>query len=155
MKILPLAACTLLALPALAFASLGGTVDTVQSDQVKMQAEMKAITPITRAQRNAVSYTVHEMQLASGTTVREYVAPNGVVFGVAWKGQAKPDMQQVLGQYFDALSDPTAVKNHNHAQLHVQKNDLVVHASGHMRAFAGQAYLSSALPQGVTASDIQ
>ncbi|HEX8954908.1 MAG TPA: DUF2844 domain-containing protein, partial [Burkholderiaceae bacterium] len=140
--------CGLLALPALALASLGGTVDTVQSYQVKMKAA-------TRVQRSAANYTVHEMQLASGTTVREYVAANGMVFGVAWKGPVKPDLQQVLGQYFSTLSDSSAIKYSNHTQLHVQKDDLVIHSSGHMRAFSGQAYLTSALPQGVTASDIQ
>jgi hypothetical protein len=113
---------------------------------------MKAASRVTRS---AANYTVQEMQLASGTTVREYAAQNGRIFGVAWKGPAKPDLQQVLGQYFSALSDPMALKRSNHTQLHVQRNDLVIHSSGHMRAFAGQAYLSSALPQGVTASDIQ
>ncbi len=148
MKLSHLAACAMLAFPALAFASLGGTADTVQSDQVKMKAA-------SRVARSAANYTVQEIQLASGTTVREYVAQNGAVFGVAWKGPVKPDLQQILGQYFSALSDPTAVKHSNHTQLHVQKDELVIHSSGHMRAFAGQAYLSSALPQGVTASDIQ
>ncbi len=148
MKPMYLTACALLALPAMAFAALGGTADTVQSDQVKMKAA-------TRVTRSATNYTVQEMQLASGTTVREYAAANGVVFGVAWKGPVKPDLQQILGQYFSALSDSTAVKYSNHAQLHVQKNDLVIHSSGHLRAFAGQAYLSSALPQGITASEIQ
>ena len=148
MKPSHLAACALLALPALAFASLGGSVDTVQSDQVKMKATL-------RSAKSAPNYTVHEMQLDSGTTVREYVDANGVVFGVAWKGPVKPDMQQVLGQYFSALSDKAAIKYSNHTQMHVQKDALVIHSSGHMRAFTGQAYLSTALPQGVSASDIQ
>ncbi len=148
MKLSHLAACALLALPPLAFASLGGNADTVQSDQAKMKVAA-------RVTKSALNYTVQELQLASGTAVREYVAQNGVVFGVAWRGPVKPDLQQVLGQYFSALSDPTAIKHSNHTQLHVQKDDLVIHSSGHMRAFAGQAYLSSALPQGVTASDIQ
>ncbi len=148
MKLSHLAACALLALPSMAFASLGGSADTVQSDQMKMKVAA-------RVTKSAVNYTVQEMQLASGTAVREYVAQNGIVFGVAWKGPVKPDLQQLLGQYFSALSDSTAAKSSNHAQLHIQKDDLVFHSNGHMRAFTGHAYLSSALPQGVTASDIQ
>lgn len=149
MKSMYLAACALCALCALpALASLGGTADTVGSDQIKMKAA-------TRVAKSATNYTVQEITLASGTVVREYVAANGKVFGVAWKGPVKPDLQQLLGQYFSTLSDTAAVKYSNHAQLHVQKNDLVIHSSGHLRAFSGQAYLSNALPQGVTSSEIQ
>ena len=143
-----IAACALLALPACTFAALGSTADSVQSDQVKMKAA-------SRISRSVANFTVEQMQLASGTTVREYVAANGQVFGVAWNGPVKPDLQQVLGQYFSALSDPTAIKHGNHSQLHLQKGALVIHSSGHMRAFSGHAYLTTALPQGVTASDIQ
>lgn len=142
------AACALLACPVAAFAALGGSADTVQADQARMKVA-------TRVTRSAANYTVQELQLSSGTTVREYVAANGTVFGVAWRGPVKPDLQQILGQYYSALSDTTAVKHSSHTQLRVQKDDLVIQSGGHMRAFSGQAYLSSALPQGVAASDIQ
>jgi hypothetical protein len=143
-----LAVLSAAAWPTSAFAALGGTADTVQSDRMKMKVAA-------RSMKSAANYTVQELQLASGTTVREYMGAGGIVFGVAWKGPVKPDLRQILGQYFSTLSDPSAVKYSNHTQMHLQKDDLVIHSSGHMRAFAGQAYLSSALPQGVAASDIQ
>lgn len=137
-----------LALPASALAALGGTADTVQSDQIKMKAAA-------RSTKSVANYTVQEMETAAGTTVREYVSASGKIFGVAWRGPVVPDLQQLLGQYFSTLSDKTAAKYSNHAQMRVQKDDVVIHSSGHMRAFAGQAYLSSAMPQGVSAADIQ
>jgi len=150
MKINPLAialaAC--LSMPIVAFAELGGTVASVETDRVQMKATV-------RVARAANNFTVHELTLSSGATVREYVAGNGAIFGVAWNGPTAPNLQQILGQYFSALSDTTAVKHASHTQMRVEKADLVVHTSGHMRAFAGHAYLTSKLPQGVTAADIQ
>ncbi len=150
MKINPLAialaAC--LSMPVVAFAALGDTVASVETDRVQMKATA-------RVARSASNYTVHELTLNSGATVREYVASSGSIFGVAWNGPTAPNLQQILGQYFSALSDTTAVKRASHTQMRVEKADLVVHASGHMRAFAGHAYLTSKLPQGVTAADIQ
>ena len=137
-----------LLLPGFAMASLGGNLATVQADSARMKASL-------RIARSESTYTVHELQSGSGTLVREYVAKNGTIFGVAWRGPVMPDLQQVLGQYFTVLSDSGAVKRSSHAQMHVKKDDLVMHSSGHMRAFAGQAYLASQLPQGVTAGDIQ
>jgi len=137
-----------MSMPVVAFAALGGTVASVETDRVQMKATA-------RVARAASNFTVHELTLGSGTTVREYVAANGSIFGVAWNGPTPPNLQQILGQYFSALSDTTAVKRISHTQMRVEKADLVVHASGHMRAFAGHAYLTSMLPQGVTAADIQ
>src|ERR1039458_677209 len=70
-------------------ATLGGTVDTVQGDVLDMHA--------TRRVAMHAGYVVHELTLASGTVVREFVGPSGVVFGVAWQGPIKPDLNQLLG----------------------------------------------------------
>ncbi|HEY8026921.1 MAG TPA: DUF2844 domain-containing protein [Burkholderiaceae bacterium] len=140
------AAC--LVMPLAAHAALGGNIASIETDRVQMKAT-------SRVARTENAFTVHELVMNSGTTVREYVAKDGTIFGVAWRGPAIPNLQQLLGQYFSALNDSAAVKRNGHAQLQVHQDDLVVHASGHMRAFAGHAYLSSKLPQGVQATDIQ
>ena len=43
---------------------------------------------------------MHEITTPSGTVVREYVSPDGKVFGVAWRGAFLPDFQQILGSYY-------------------------------------------------------
>jgi hypothetical protein len=140
-------AAVALAVPSLAFAALGGDLSSVQADQVHMKATV-------RIARSEAQYTVQEIQTPSGTAVREYVAANGTVFGVAWKGPAVPNLKQVLGQYFDSYTEAAKNKRSGHSQLMVQQSGLVVHSSGHMRAFFGNAYIPQMLPQGVTAKDI-
>ena len=77
-------------------ASLGGDVISIQADQVKLQGPRQTTT--------LASYTVHEIQAASGTVVREYVAADGKVFAVTFHGPFLPDMRQILGNYFEQYS---------------------------------------------------
>ena len=44
---------------------------------------------------------------ANGTTVREYVSPQGSVFGITWQGRSTPDMNQLLGTYVTNLQTAT------------------------------------------------
>src|SRR5947209_18263937 len=71
------------------FAALGGDVSSIQADQAHMRAQRR----ITQTS----AYSLHEMQAQSGTVVREFVSPQGKVFGVSWDGSTIPDLQQLLG----------------------------------------------------------
>lgn len=138
----------LISLPA--FAGLGEDVSSVQADQAHMQGALRTTrTP---------SYTVHEIQAATGTVVREYVSSSGKVFGVAWQGPWPPDMRQILANYFEAYRQATQAEVNAHAgrrPLVIEQPGLVVHSGGHMRWFAGQAYLPAMLPQGVAPEAIR
>jgi hypothetical protein len=103
----------------------------------------------------AAKYTVHEIQTPSGTTIREYVAPAGTVFAVAWQGPAMPDLRLALGKYFDRYIAAVAGKQTGHRQTEVREADLVVQSSGHMRSFSGRAFLPQLLPQGVAVEEIR
>src|SRR6476646_5577522 len=85
---------SLVARPSAAWASLGGTVTTVDADRVRVEGALMRIV------RNN-TYTLHEIRSASGTMIREYVDPSGSVFAVAWDGPWLPDLRQVLGEHFD------------------------------------------------------
>lgn len=145
------AGMVLLGLSPLAMASLGGNVNSVESDRVQMKANIQV------TQHDA--YAVHEMQLPGGTVVDEYVSPAGKVFAVAWHGQFPPPMQQILGVYFQqytmALQSQPTTKMYGHRPLNIQQQGLVVQAGGHMRAHYGRAYIPDLLPQGLAASQIQ
>ena len=67
-----LSALTAAAIPG--WAVLGGSVESVVTDQVNLQAKRTVIE--TR------EYTVHQMSRDDGTLIREYVTPAGKVFGV-------------------------------------------------------------------------
>ena len=129
-----------------AHATLGQNVSTVDSDQSRLRAV--AHTATTQS-----AYSVHLMTLPSGTLVREYVAPNGIVFGVAWEGPTLPDLKSRLGTSFDAYVAATATRRGT--PLAVSSGDLVVYSGGHLRAFAGHAYLPPAVPAGVDVGVIQ
>ena len=128
-------------------ASLGGAEATVEADRLATNATL-------RTQQGA-RFTMHELQAPSGTTMREYVSPAGVVFGIAWNGPSMPDLRQLLGDHFDRYAAALASRRTRRSPVVVELPGLVVHSSGHMRAFAGNAYLSDALPQGVSPQDIQ
>jgi len=138
---------TLLVAPPRAEAALGGTEATVRADQTQMSMTLRTMP--------AARFTVHELRAPSGSTVREYVSPTGTVFGVAWQGPSMPDLRQLLGVYFDQYVDAAAARRTRRAPVLVELPGLVVHSSGHMRAFAGKAYLPQGLPPGVTAQEIQ
>jgi len=127
-------------------AALGGMEATVQVDQQQMSATQRVLRP--------GPYTLHEMQTPTGTVVREYVSPAGMVFGVAWQGPAMPDLRQLLGSNFDRYVAAVAQRKAK-GPVVVELPGLVVHSGGHMRAFAGRAYIPEALPQGVAADSIR
>jgi hypothetical protein len=133
--------------PRIASATLGEPEISVQSDVAQLRASIKS-------SEDRASYRVHEIQLPSGTVLREFVAPNGTVFAVAWQGPSKPDLRQALGRYFDAMVSAPKLKYADRRHLQIQQGDLVVQGSGHMRALSGRAYLVSAVPGGVSLGDL-
>lgn len=134
--------------PDLASATLGEQESTVQNDVARAHASIKS-------SQDRVSYRVHEIQLPSGTLMREFVAPNGTVFAVTWRGPTRPDLRQALGQYFDAYVSAPRSKYADRRHVFIRQGDLVVQAGGHMRALTGRAYLASAIPAGVDLGEVQ
>jgi Protein of unknown function (DUF2844) len=135
-----------LALPA--WAELGGSADSVKADQEKMNGSLKVTA--------TSAYQIHEIQSAQGVTVREFVAPSGTVFGVAWQGPWKPDLRQLLGAYFDQYVNAVQGKpKTTRGPSMVQLPGLVVQSGGHMRAFVGRAYLPQMITAGTSVDAIR
>jgi hypothetical protein len=131
------------------FAALGGDVASVQSDVAHLQGSIR-VTP------NA-AYAIHEIQTPTGVTVREYVSPAGKVFAIAWRGPWPPDLQQLLGPYFSKFQQAvqSAKPRAGRAPLSVHRENLVVEHAGHMRSFAGRAYLTDQIPSSVKLESIR
>jgi len=100
------------------------------------------------------TYSMRALRLASGTELREYVAPSGVIFAIAWSGPTLPDLQTYLGSHFSEFQ-AAARDVKRRGPLYVHAGQLVVENSGHMRDFHGRAYLEDALPAATTAAVIQ
>ena len=140
----------MLALPLPALAALGGDVASVHDDQARMKGRLKTT--------RAAAYTVHEIKDSVGTVVKEYVSPAGKVFAITWHGQFVPNMQQLLGSYYQQFADAATTQRQAHIgrrPLNIQQPTLVVQNGGHMRSYFGKAYVPTMLPQGVTADEIQ
>lgn len=133
--------------PGMASATLGEPEASVQSDVQELRGSIKAA--------DHGSYRAHEIQLPSGTVVREYSGVDGIVFAVTWQGPFMPNLRQTLGRYFDTYAAAAKAGHSDHRHLQVQQSDLVVQVSGHMRAFAGRAYLPQAIPAGVSLEALQ
>lgn len=129
------------------WAALGGPVETVAGDQVRMQA--------TRAITQMREYNIHLISREDGTLIKEYVTPAGKVFGVSWTGPTIPDLTQLLGSYSAEFQAGVRAQPRRRKAGVVHNPDLVVESTGHMRAFYGRAYVNSLLPSGVTAETVK
>jgi len=146
------AALLLLALPLTAWAALGDNAASVVSDQARMKGTLRSV--------DNRAYVLHEITLPSGAKVREFVSPAGAVFGVAWDGQFPPDLQQLLGAYYQQASLATAERakqepRQRRGPVVIETPGLVFYQGGHLRSFRGQAYIPQLVPQGVQPSDIR
>ena len=127
-----------------AWAVLGKYESSVSGDQQDMKSEDRV--------QDFQAYKVHELTSSNGTTVREYVSPKGLVFGVAWQGPFMPNMEQLLGSYVTNLQ--TASKSQTQVRhlrgLIVRTNDFVFASGGHMRFWMGSAFVPSLVPSNVS-----
>lgn len=139
-----------------AWAALGDNAASVLNDQARMKGTLRSTD-----QR---AYVLHEITMPSGAKVREFVTPAGAVFGVAWEGQAPPDLQQLLGPYYEQAkqAQQAAVAQakeqrqpRRQGPVVIETPGLVFYQTGHMRSFHGQAYIPQLMPQGVQASEIR
>ena len=155
-----LASALLLTLPLPMWATLGDNAASVLTDQARMKGTVRSVDNQT--------YVMHEITATSGAKVREFVTPGGAVFGVAWEGQQPPDLQQLLGPYYqqakqarqaqvqlqDQNVSQSAPRAHR-APVAIQTPGLVLYEGGHVRSFHGAAYIPQLIPPGVQASDIR
>ncbi|WP_232316421.1 DUF2844 domain-containing protein [Candidatus Burkholderia verschuerenii] len=94
---------------------------------------------------------------AHGIVVRQYVDSSGAVYAISWHGPAMPNVQALLGAYFERFRSGASATVGD-AGLHASRvadGDLVVENRVRLRQFSGRAWLASALPAGVSSSDIE
>ncbi len=131
-------------------AVLGETVDTVKADQVRFGGA--------RRQSAVQRMTTHEISLADGSIIKEYVNAAGVVFAVSWRSRLKPDLAKLLGSNFTLLAAGNTVSSgvaSSKMQRSVRQTNLVLHQGGRMNAFAGLAYVPNLVPKGLDADTLR
>jgi hypothetical protein len=131
-------------------AGLGESADSIASDR-------EALSAVHRASTVHNGYTVHEFA-SDATSVREYVSPSGIVFGVAWNGLTYPDLTPLLGSYaseYHEASQQTPRKPGLRRHHAVRTERVVVEKWGHMRNLQGRAYAPALIPPGVSIDEIK
>jgi len=130
-----------------AWAVLGQPASSVQSDQAYFRG--------TLAQVPHQGYELHQISAPDGTVVREYVSPEGTVFGVSWQGPVMPNLSQLLGSYVTDFQQASQSPHGRRGPLVVRTDRVVIESGGHMRAFHGRAYVPSLLPNNLTPAVVQ
>jgi hypothetical protein len=130
-------------------AGLGGDAASVLADGAELHG---VVNSLARQQ-----YDIHEISTETGMQVREYLNANGVVFAVSWSGPVLPDLQQLLGTHFGEYATALAALNHpgQHRSVRVVSSGLIVESGGHLRAYAGRAYLPALIPAGLSAAELR
>jgi hypothetical protein len=141
-----LAAMLTALMPQGARAALGEPEASISDDARLLRGSIKAM--------ERTNYRVHDIELPSGTLLREFAALDGTVFAVAWSGPSLPNLRQAMGRYFDEYVSAAAAMHGGRNHIEVKQNDLVVQSGGHMRRFSGRAYLPASVPVGVTLDEL-
>jgi hypothetical protein len=124
-------------------AFLGGPAGSIEQDRKCLSATEDGTIP-------GADYTVRQMH-NSAATVREYISPSGVVFGIAWEGQASPDLMKLLGPYAGEYQDALkrTARQPGRPYLKATTDRLVVERWGHVRDLHGRVYAPDLIPPGV------
>ncbi len=135
-----LAGCAIL--PVSGWAVLGQYQNSITLDQQRMHGSVKEMA--------RQGYSIQKIVAPDGAVVREYVNPDGVVFGVAWQAPTLPNLEQLLGDYFIEFQQAARSSKRRGGPLVVRTRDLIVASGGHMRWFQGRAIALKSLPKNVS-----
>ena len=137
-------------LPIASYAALGGSPGAGATSPSLLRSAAAIATPTV-----AAPYTVRESRDADGVRVREYVLPSNVVFAVAWQGPVRPDMNVLLGNYFQRAASSGTAHPRGTGPLIDRSSDFQIESVGRAGNFFGKALLPRLLPAHVRAEDIQ
>ncbi|PRC92581.1 hypothetical protein S2091_2636 [Solimicrobium silvestre] len=126
-----------------AHATLGENASTVSTDQAALHATLTT--------QVSANYTDYMLTLPDGIVVHEFVNSASKVFEITWSGKRhRPDMQQLLGQYFTRFTDTSHKTRPTTRQAHQVTTELVIHSSAIHGYFSGTAHVPALLPETMT-----
>jgi len=100
-------------------------------------------------------YSVKKIITQDDIEIREYITASGVVFGIAWSGESKPDLSWLLGNFFSRYQLGLSQLPSARSPVSINTTDFVLQTGGRMNQFVGLAFLPTLAPQGVSITDVQ
>jgi len=128
-----------------AMAELGGMAN-------KEATQIQESSPIVATELTLKTF---QLNMPSGTQIREYVNTENVVVAVTWQGPTLPNLKSLLGAHFQTFSNRPVDHSGNRRSAEFHSDDLVVQSHGQMRNFSGRAYLPKLLPTGFSVDQIK
>lgn len=115
-----------------------------------------------RAQANksvpqTLGYSTQESLLENGTLIREFADSDGIVFAIQWQGPVLPDLQLLMGKYFDIFklqAEEMRQSGRRSSVVSFSRDGLVMQSSGRQRSFSGFAYAVSSVPVGLEIKNV-
>jgi hypothetical protein len=132
--------CFLIVLPTYAVAGLGGSVDSFPNS--------------TTSNSVLVNYSTQLIHDDVGTLITEYVTSKGVVFALTWHGLFKPDLHQLLGDYFKTYLSTESQSSRRQPQI-VDQRAVIIVSEGRLRNFHGYAYIPALVPSGFSLDNLK
>jgi hypothetical protein len=144
-----LCSCFVIGLPSCALAGLGAGVDSFQNNSTPATILRHAVTSTT-----SLNYSTQQMHDDVGNVITEYVTTKGVVFALTWRGLFKPDLHQLLGDYFNTYLSVEGASSGRQSQI-VDQTSVVIVSEGRLRHFHGYAYIPALMPSGFLLGDLK
>lgn len=115
--------------------------------------DIKSSQAITSAKPS--SYEIKKIITQDGIEIHEYLTTSGLVFGMYWRGESKPDLAPLLGNFYGRYQAALAQITTARTPIAVQSSDFVLQTGGRMNDFFGIAFLPPLAPQGMSINDIK
>lgn len=143
--------------PIPARAGLGGDASSIEADASAMAGKMSppasqlSASQPASTQAPSAAFSTQSFVTGNGVTVREFSAPSGPVFGVAWQGHRPPDLSVLLGSYYPEYQAAASAHKGPKGLHHdvIAGPNSVVYLTGHMGNLSGRAYAPGLVPSGV------
>ncbi len=133
-----------------ALAGLGEGVGSIEKDRQSFSGTHRFV-------QTKGSHTLHEI-VNRDLKVREYISKDGVIFAISWRGNHHPDLEKLLGKYFQDYQQTLQTTRRVRGRLahsQIKGADVIVTKFGHMRALQGKAYVPALMPQGMDPNEIK
>jgi hypothetical protein len=147
----------LIVLPTYAVAGLGGSVDSfpnISTPSTIMRHVVATVPNSTTSNSVLVNYSTQLIHDDVGTLITEYVTSKGVVFALTWHGLFKPDLHQLLGDYFKTYLSTESQSSRRQPQI-VDQRAVIIVSEGRLRNFHGYAYIPALVPSGFSLDNLK